>query len=103
MMTDITREITRVDFVKQADGTVTFCVEITETVVDPFDPAQTLRRIVEPRPMTPEVAMERFGLALSDIVVELNTAAIDELARVKVALAAALEALEELKGQINPA
>lgn len=70
----INREIVRVDFVKQVDGTTSLCVGLIETAPDPFNAGERLVRAVEPNPMTPEMAEEKFGLSVDAIIAEINLA-----------------------------
>lgn len=70
----IKREVTRADFVKQADGSVAICVEVMEIAPDPFNKGAVIRQPAQPSPMTPQMAQERYGLGVTDIVVEINEA-----------------------------
>lgn len=75
----ITREITRADFVKQPDGSVNFCVEVTEMAPDPFEKRKVLRRVMDPAPMT-EAQAQELGFSAADIVAQLNADAVKAVA-----------------------
>lgn len=96
----ITTEITRADFVKQADGSTAWAIEITQSTPDPFDSSKVLRRAVQPAPMTPEMAFDQFGLGFADVVSGINTAQALELAQVKAELLTAQNQLKAAQDEI---